>query len=144
MPAYKDTERGTWYVQFYYEDWTGKRRKKKKRGFARKKDAEAYEEEFLRKGARTCDMTFGSMTELYLADMKPRLKLNTYRTKEYLINGKILPFFKDLRVNEIIRPTCGNGRLVLERPGHEDARTALRTYGPTSSEAFEKLDNLML
>ena len=23
MAAYKDEERGTWYVSFYYEDWTG-------------------------------------------------------------------------------------------------------------------------
>lgn len=110
MPAYKDTERGTWYAQFYYEDWTGKRRKKKKRGFARKKDAEAYEEEFLRKGARTCDMTFGSMTELYLADMKPRLKLNTYRTKEYLINGKSCLFSRICGSTRSLRPMCGNGK----------------------------------
>ena len=27
MPVYKDTERGSWYCQFYYEDWTGKRKK---------------------------------------------------------------------------------------------------------------------
>lgn len=25
MAAYKDEERGTWYVSFYYEDWTGAR-----------------------------------------------------------------------------------------------------------------------
>ena len=32
MAAYKDEERGTWYVSFYYEDWTGaKKRKVKKR-----------------------------------------------------------------------------------------------------------------
>ncbi len=23
MAAYKDEERGTWYVSFYYNDWTG-------------------------------------------------------------------------------------------------------------------------
>ncbi|MGM9602558.1 MAG: tyrosine-type recombinase/integrase [Faecousia sp.] len=101
MPAYKDKERGTWYASFYYTDWHGARKLKKKRGFARKKDAEAYENEFLRKGAQSCDMTFGSMVELYLEDMKPRLKENTIQTKEYLIEGKILPFFKDLPINEI-------------------------------------------
>lgn len=30
MPAYKDNERGSWYCQFYYEDWTRKRKKKYK------------------------------------------------------------------------------------------------------------------
>ena len=33
MPAYKDKEKGTWYASFYYEDWTGKKVKKMKRGF---------------------------------------------------------------------------------------------------------------
>ena len=32
MPAYKDKEKGTWYASFYYEDWTGKKVKKMKRG----------------------------------------------------------------------------------------------------------------
>lgn len=101
MPAYKDKERKTWYASFYYTDWTGKRRLKKKRGFAREKDAKAFEAEFLRTMAQSCDMTFGSMTELYLADMENRLKENTMHNKRYLIEGKILPFFKDLSINKI-------------------------------------------
>lgn len=54
MPAYKDKERGTWYASFYYTDWRGDRKLKKKRGFPRKKDAEEYEREFLRKEAQSC------------------------------------------------------------------------------------------
>ena len=30
MSAYKDEERGTWYVSFYYEDWTGTKKRKEK------------------------------------------------------------------------------------------------------------------
>ena len=30
MAAYKDEERGTWYVSFHYNDWTGKNRRKLK------------------------------------------------------------------------------------------------------------------
>lgn len=33
MPAYKGTAHGSWYCQFYYVDWTGKRKKKEKRMF---------------------------------------------------------------------------------------------------------------
>ena len=36
MPAYKDKAKGTWYASFYYEDWTGKKVKKMKRGFPTK------------------------------------------------------------------------------------------------------------
>lgn len=101
MPTYKDKERGTWYASFYYTDWQGRRRLKKKRGFLRQKDAKAFEEEFLRTKARSCDMAFGSMVEIYFDDMKGRLKANTLKNKRYLVEAKILPFFKDLPLNEI-------------------------------------------
>lgn len=101
MPAFKDKQRGTWYASFYYTDWHGDRKLKKKRGFERKKDAEDYEREFLRKGARSSDMSFGSMVELYLEDMRPRLRESTMRSKEYQIKKRVLPFFKNLPINEI-------------------------------------------
>lgn len=38
MPAYKkispSTGRASWFASFYYTDWTGKRKQKKKEGFA--------------------------------------------------------------------------------------------------------------
>ena len=45
MVAYKDEERGTWYVSFYYEDWTGAKKRKVKRGFHTKKQALNFEAE---------------------------------------------------------------------------------------------------
>jgi len=101
IPAYRDEERKTWYCQFYYVDWQGQRKKKKKRGFPRKKDAEDFEREFLRKESQSCDMAFGSLIELYVDDMKPRLRENTLLTKRYLIEKKILPYFKDMPINSI-------------------------------------------
>jgi hypothetical protein len=101
IPAYKDKERGTWYASFYYTDWQGHRKLKKKRGFARQKDAKAFEDEFLKTRAQSCDMTFGSMVELYLDDMEHRLKANTMRNKRYLYKARILPFFQDLKINDI-------------------------------------------
>ena len=101
LPTYKDKERGTWYASFYYTDWQGRRRLKKKRGFLRQKDAKAFEEEFLRTKARSCDMAFGSMVEIYFDDMKGRLKANTLKNKRYLVDAKILPFFRELPLNEI-------------------------------------------
>ena len=101
MPAYKDKERGTWYCSFYYVDYTGKRQHKKKRGFAREKDAKAWEREFLLKESRNCDMLFGSLVELYYEDQKHRLRETTYDNKKCMIDTKILPYFKDRKVNEI-------------------------------------------
>ena len=47
MSAYKDKDRNTWTAQFYYTDLNGKRKRKRKRGFQLKKDALAFEKEFL-------------------------------------------------------------------------------------------------
>ena len=48
MSVSKDPQRGTYYVQCWYKDWTGKRCKKTKRGFKTKKAATSWEVDFLR------------------------------------------------------------------------------------------------
>ncbi len=47
MAVYKDKKRGTWYTSFPYVDWTGKKCRKLKRGFATKKEAQDWEANFL-------------------------------------------------------------------------------------------------
>ena len=47
MPVYKDDSSGSWYAQFYFTDWTGERKKKLKRGFATKNEAQTYEWDLL-------------------------------------------------------------------------------------------------
>ena len=47
MAAYKDEERGTWYVSFHYNDWTGKNKRKLKRGFKTRKEAMEWEQKRL-------------------------------------------------------------------------------------------------
>ena len=46
MAAYKDEQRGTWYVSFHYYDWTGKNCRKVKRGFKTKREATEWERYF--------------------------------------------------------------------------------------------------
>ena len=70
MPVYKNEEKNTWYTSFYYQDWQGNRKRKKKEGFARKKDAQEYERTFKLQQSGSCDMSFGQMTDLYLSDCK--------------------------------------------------------------------------
>lgn len=101
MPAYKDEKDGKWNVQFRYVDWTGQRKRKLKRGFNSKKEALAWEREFLMQKQANLDMTFASFVERYEADMKPKLKYNTWRTKEQIIVNRILPYFKDKKMSEI-------------------------------------------
>jgi integrase len=101
MPAYKDEKRGTWYCKFYYTDYEGNRRQKYKRGFALKREAEAWEREFLQNVSYQPDMPFSAFYDLYLKDVKPRLRSHTLQTKAYRVKNHIMPFFGDLKLNEI-------------------------------------------
>ena len=59
MGAYKD-KGGRWYVSVRYKNWLGEPSRKTKRGFTTKRDALAWEREFLQKSAGSLDMTFNS------------------------------------------------------------------------------------
>ncbi len=101
MPAYKDNAKGTWYTSFYYQNWKGERERKLKRGFRTKKDALEWEREFLQQQTADLDMTFSAFVELYSKDMKARLRINTWKTKENIIRQKLLPYFGSKSMSEI-------------------------------------------
>lgn len=101
MPIYKDDERGTWFVKVNYTDMFGKRCQKKKRGFRTKREALEWERAFALKSAGTTDMLFKDFVDLYIDDIKNRIKPQTLYTKTLYINHHILPFFGDLKLNEI-------------------------------------------
>lgn len=104
MPVFKNEDNGTWYVMARYVNWKGERRQKCKRGFATKKEAQEWERMFQLQNASDLDMSFEAFTELYIRDVKTRLKENTWLTKEHIIRTKILPYFGKLRISEIFRP----------------------------------------
>lgn len=101
MPAYKDNKTGKWFCKFYYTDWQGNNRQKWKRGFATKKEALAYERDFLEKQSANPDMTFQNLYELYMEDMTARLKQSTILIKKHICETHILPFFGKKPINEI-------------------------------------------
>ena len=101
MPAYKDKAKGTWYVICWFKDWQGERKQKCKRGFLTKREAQEWERTFLQQASADMDMTFAAFTELYEKDIKPRLKENTWLTKEHIIKTKILPYFGQKAISEI-------------------------------------------
>lgn len=77
MTAYKDETRNNRHCAFYFEDSTGERKKKMKRGFETKKAAQDWERQFLRQRAADTDMRFDKFVEPYIADRKDRLRENT-------------------------------------------------------------------
>lgn len=101
MPAYKDEQRNTWYISVRYQCWTGEHRQKLKRGFATRKEALAWEREFLQKQSANMDMTFKAFVEVYFNDKDNRLKERSIKNKRYMIEAKVLPFFENRPMNTI-------------------------------------------
>lgn len=101
MAAFKNKDNGTWFVQFRYTDWKGERKQKCKRGFPTKREALAWEREFLLQKQADVNMTFESFVELYEKDVRPKLKGSTWCAKESIIRLKILPYFGKRQLCEI-------------------------------------------
>jgi len=101
MPVFKNNENGTWYVMARYVNWKGEHKQKCKRGFATKREAQEWERTFQLQSAADMDMSFEAFTKLYEKDIRPRLKENTWLTKEHIIKTKILPYFGKRTISEI-------------------------------------------
>ena len=89
MAVYKEEKTNTWRVIYRYTDWNGARRQTPKRGFKTKREALAWEREQLSKMNADLDMTFESFVSLYAADVRARLKENTWSTKEHIFRTKL-------------------------------------------------------
>lgn len=101
MSVLKDKSNNTYYVTKRYKDWRGVSKRLFKRGFKTKKEAVKFEEDFMAKQSKSLDLTFEAFVDIYLNDIKKRIRRSTYITKSNYINTMILPYFKDLKMNQI-------------------------------------------
>ena len=140
MAAFKNEKNGTWYVQFRYTDWKGERQQKFKRGFATKREAQEWEREFLMQKQADVIMSFESFAELYEKDVKPRLKENTWLTKESIIEKKILPYFAKRRLCDITAKDViewqNEIRKLTDKSGRKYSQTYLKTVHNQLSALF--------
>jgi integrase len=104
MPAYRDEKTNKWYVQFYYTDWRGNRTKKKKMGFATKREAAQWESNFVNATNSSMSITMSEFIPIYFNDKKVELKERTIRNKGYMIDKYIMPYLGDKQMNKI-QPT---------------------------------------
>ena len=140
MAAYKDKERNTWYAAFYYKNWQGENKKKYKRGFRTKKEALEWELSFRQREAATLDMTFNDFIKVYAEDIKPRLKYNTWLTKEHIINTKLVPYFGQKKMNQVKASDIVKWQnammLETDKNGQTYSQTYLRTIQAQLSAIF--------
>lgn len=99
MPATRDGK--LWRSQFYYKDWQGIHRKKNKRGFKTKGEADEWERNFLQQQQKNLDISFENFVEIYFADMENRLRESTIINKRYVFDLKVTPYFKHKKMCEI-------------------------------------------
>ena len=134
MKAEKDKKTGKWLIQYRYTDWQGKRRKSTKRGFATKREAEEWLRNFLITQKADFDMKFEDFWKIYCADMETRLREHTMRTKKYIVELKILPYFGNKRVNDITAADIRQWQNELIKMGYSP--TYLKTINIQLSAIF--------
>ena len=134
MKAEKDKKTGKWLIQYRYTDWQGKRRKSTKRGFATKREAEEWLRNFLITQKADFDMKFADFWKMYCADMETRLREHTMRTKKYIVELKILPYFGNKRVNDITAADIRQWQNELIKMGYSP--TYLKTINNRLSAIF--------
>ena len=134
MRAEKDKKTGKWLIQYRYTDWQGKRRKSTKRGFATKREAEEWLRNFLTTQNADFDMKFEEFWKMYCADMETRLREHTMRTKKYIVELKILPYFGKKRVNDITAADIRPWQNELIKKGYSP--TYLKTINNQLSAIF--------
>lgn len=97
----RQEKNGTWTAQFRYEDIYGRSKHKCKRGFATEAEADRFEKIFKGRTANVAEMRFCDFLDFYEDDVAPMIRENTWRTKENMINAKILPFFGTMIMKDI-------------------------------------------
>ena len=130
MPAYYDENTKTWYCKFYYTDYTGTKKQKKKRGFKLQREAKEYERSFILQQSKDINMPFKDFVELYFEDMGHRLKQSTIQTKRNIVDTKILPFFGNVPLSQILPADIRkwqNKIIAYENDNNSYSDTYLRT-----------------
>lgn len=101
MKPVKNKKTGKWDIQYHYFDTEGNYRKTSKRGFATRKEAEEWYFDFKYCKEENLNMSFERFIEIYYEVMNSQIRENTWISKKLMIETKILPYFKNMKVNEI-------------------------------------------
>lgn len=145
MPAYKytlkDGKTTLWRAKFYVTDWTGARRQICKRGFKTQREAKEFERLYLDQQGNTSDILFSSLVENYLEDMAHRLKPTTMENKRFIINGKLLPYFGNLKICDIDTLKIRKWQNELISYRDEDGQPFSQTYLKTVNNQLSALMN---
>lgn len=118
---HQDVNTKKWSVQFNYKDYYGNNQRKHKRGFATKREAKQYMDEFIKKQQSNIDMTFASFLDEYKENIYSDLRDSTIATKTHMIELHILPYFKDKSISEITALDIKRWQKEIKKKGFSEA-----------------------
>jgi len=134
LKAQRDSKTGKWLIQYRYTDWQGNRKKSTKRGLETKREAEEWLRNFLVTQQVDFDMNFEDFLKIYYEDMAVRLRESTMRSKKYIIDLKILPYFGKRSINSITPSDIRKWQNELMQKGY--AQTYLKTVNNQLNAVF--------
>ena len=86
-------------------------------------------------------MTFGEFWKLYTEDVKNYVKLNTWLTKEHIVDTKILPYFRNLKMNEITPGDVRKWQNEMVAFRYENGKCYSQTYKKTMHNILSAIFN---
>jgi integrase len=86
-------------------------------------------------------MTFADLLKLYEADRKPRLKLHTWISKEYMIGDKLVPYFGKKPMNDIKSTDVIKWQNTLMNAKKDDGSKFSLTYLKTINNQLTAIFN---
>ena len=105
MSVYKDKKTNNWVVTLRYTDLDGSIKRKAKRGFATKKLAREWKDEFMAnisvQQGKELTMTVAEFYQIYLNDISNVILPNTMRVKKIIYDRYIYPNFKNKVISEV-------------------------------------------
>lgn len=123
-----------WEVRVTYHDFTGKKKQGHKRGFKTKREAVQWGNQFLETKQNNIDMSFAAFWDIYRTDMAQRLRENTMRSKDYIVELKLLPYFGKKKIQEITAADVRKWQTELMQKGY--SQTYLKTINNQLSAIF--------
>ena len=79
--------------------------------------------------------------KLYTEDVKNYVKLNTWLTKEHIVETKILPYFKNLKMNEITPGDVRKWQNEMVAFRYENGKSYSQTYKKTMHNILSAIFN---
>lgn len=121
MSVYKDKNTKNWVVTLRYRDYDGKIKRRAKRGFKTKKEAQDWEIQFLANVGASDEltMTLDDFYKTYIDDISARIRSSTLKGKLSLYKRFISPTLGSIEMDRITTPHILKWQNIILNKGYK-------------------------